>query len=270
MNRNDNIIPPVSYHDLRSFEQLRNLRSQDEGAALKAAAQQFEATFMNMLLKSMREANEVFGDDDVMGGDSVEFYQTMHDEQLAATLSSKGMLGLADLMVKQLSRSAEKPTITISDKTPADFVDRVRPHAKRAAAKLGIDPQVLIAQAALETGWGKTLPHIGNNCFGIKADTRWQGPSLARRTMEVENGVVQNKQLSFRRYDSIAESFDDYVKFVQAGERYQPAVQSGSSQTGSAQHYIQALAKAGYATDPDYAEKITRILNSDALRADRS
>ncbi len=264
MSRDPSLLPQASYHDMRSLDSLRDLRSRDEKSALKAAAQQFEATFLNMLMKSMRDANEVFGDDDVMGGDSVEFYQTMHDEQLAATLSAQGTLGLAELMVKQLSPAVKtEPSAPVQ--SPEDFVSQVRPHAERAAKRLGVAPEALIAQAALETGWGKSLPHNGNNCFGIKADERWTGQSVTRKTMEVHAGVVSQVNARFRRYDDIGASFDDYVTFVQTSERY-----ASAQHAATPEQFVQSIAKAGYATDPLYAEKLTRILASAPLRADRS
>jgi flagellar protein FlgJ len=264
MSRDPSLITPTSYHDLRSLNTLRDLRGYDEKAALKAAAQQFEATFVNMLMKSMREANEVLGDDELLGGDSVEFYQTMHDEQLAATLSNQGLLGLADLMVKQLT-PPEKTTTVVAPNSPQAFIETVRPYAERAAKKLGISPDAIIAQAALETGWGKSLPHNGNNCFGIKADGRWQGESVTRKTMEVEGGVVQQKNAAFRRYDNVAASFDDYVDFIQSSPRYQAALNSKNPV-----QFAQALKDAGYATDPHYVEKIERVLANDAMKMNRS
>ncbi len=272
MSSHDNLLPSASYHDMRSFESLRDLRSRDEKTALKAAAQQFEATFMNMLLKTMREANEALGDDELMGSESVEFYQTMHDEQLAATLSSKGMLGLADLMVKQLSGTVQsrapkavgviENTAVVSDPKAQQqaFIDSVTPHAERAAKKIGVAPAALIAQAALETGWGKSLPHNGNNCFGIKADTRWSGAAITRKTMEVESGVLTPKMASFRAYDDIGQSFDDYATFITSDARYDAV-----KKADSAHHYFQYLSQAGYATDPLYAEKLRRVMASDAL-----
>lgn len=308
---NDSSVPTINYHDLNSLNSLRTLGMHDEKAALKAAAKQFEATFMHMLLQSMRKANEGFESDDETNSDDVKFYQGMYDDQLAATLSEKGSLGLADLMVRQLTQAGgdvqtnkvmdeqgsaaqvlpvnssrrpdilrpfykttvvpsagainAKPEVGIDEKNatagdPAAFVRAVLPHARRAAQQLGVDEKVLIAQAALETGWGKSLPHSGNNCFGIKSDGRWLGGSVQRRTLEVENGVAVVKNASFRAYDSIASSFDDYTQFVSGSNRY-----AAANNSSDARAYINNLANAGYATDPNYANKVMAIYQRDDL-----
>lgn len=142
------------------------------------------------------------------------------------------------------------------------FVSDLWPHAEKAAQKLGISAQVLVAQSALETGWGqhamkKSDGSIAFNLFGIKAGTDWAGQSVVHNTLEFRQGAMQQESARFRAYDSVAEALDDYVDFVQNRPRYQSALQHG----GSDRHYIESLHRAGYATDPAYADKILSIMN---------
>lgn len=309
-------LPDVgSYHDLRSLNQLRQLGANDEQAALKAAAKQFESVFLQELLKSMRAANEVFEDEDFFGGGgSSEFYEQMHDEQLALSLANQQSLGLAEVMVQQLSRTASKAELNAAEQrgvtfppaaspiptskamplsksmparpplqaaqnaepmTPQRFVAAVLPHADRAAATLGVDPILLIAQTALETGWGKGLAvdeggrilpaqaaNAGQHYFGIKADSRWQGPVVHAQTLEYVAGVPERQRASFRGYTSPAEAFDDYAQFIQSSPRYADALKHAAEP----RRYAEGLQQAGYATDPGYANKLMRLFDSDSLR----
>jgi flagellar protein FlgJ len=137
--------------------------------------------------------------------------------------------------------------------------------AKNAAEKLGVEPEILLAQAALETGWGKKVSAAGDknsfNLFNIKADNRWSGESVNVTTMEVRDGLAVKERAAFRAYESPKHSFDDYVDFISNSPRYEKAVNSENSES-----YIRNLSEAGYATDPDYAEKILKISNSDNFR----
>ena len=147
--------------------------------------------------------------------------------------------------------------------SPEAFIANLMPHAEKAAQKIGLDPHILVAQAALETGWGKHVIADGDgqsshNLFGIKADQRWQGETASTTTHEFIDGRQITIKAPFRAYPSIEDSFDDYVQFVQDSPRYQAAL---AADTGD--DYLQALQDAGYATDPQYAEKISRIANSD-------
>jgi len=147
--------------------------------------------------------------------------------------------------------------------SPEAFIANLMPHAEKAAQKIGLDPHILVAQAALETGWGKHVIADGDgqsshNLFGIKADQRWQGETASTTTHEFIGGRQITIKAPFRAYPSIEDSFDDYVQFVQDSPRYQAAL---AADTGD--DYLQALQDAGYATDPQYAEKISRIANSD-------
>jgi len=149
---------------------------------------------------------------------------------------------------------------------PTGFVRDLMPHARQAAARLGVDPQVLIAQSALETGWGKHLPTDGAgrnnmNLFGIKANSGWSGDRTVSSTLEYENGAMVRKSEPFRSYGSIRGAFDDYVNFLQSNPRYAEALKHA----GDNERFVQELQKAGYATDPNYADKILSILRDSPL-----
>jgi len=148
----------------------------------------------------------------------------------------------------------------------AAFVQSLLPYAQKFASKLELDPKVLIAQAALETGWGKYVMRTAdgvssNNLFGIKAGSEWQGKQANVTTLEFESGRLQQQKANFRAYDNHAESFKDYVDFIATNPRYHEAVKVSSKATD----YLQQLQSAGYATDPDYAKKINQIYHSETL-----
>lgn len=141
------------------------------------------------------------------------------------------------------------------------FIDTILPHAKAAAAALGVNPLFLAAQAALETGWGKFVVRDGeggstHNLFNIKADRSWSGEKAQVATLEYRGGVPVKEQAQFRKYADFAESFADYVKFLQNNPRYQDALAA----TDADVEFATRLQQAGYATDPGYAEKIMAIL----------
>lgn len=144
--------------------------------------------------------------------------------------------------------------------SPEAFVQQLWPCAKEAGEALGIDPRHLLAQAALETGWGKSLPCDADgtpsfNFFGIKAGATWQGDSVSARTLEFEGGVPIPQKAKFRAYNSPAESFRDYVEVLRNNPRYAEALNTGSD----AKAFASALQRGGYATDPRYAMKIETI-----------
>lgn len=152
--------------------------------------------------------------------------------------------------------------------SPTEFIAALKPHAQKAAAELNINPDVLLAQAALETGWGQHVIHNTRgdnsfNVFNIKADARWSGQKVNVTTLEYNQGIARQERADFRRYDNYAESFSDYVNFLQANPRYQPALAVGDNSSA----YADALQAAGYATDPAYAEKIKQLLDSAPIRA---
>ncbi|MGY0633015.1 flagellar assembly peptidoglycan hydrolase FlgJ [Luteimonas sp. A478] len=158
------------------------------------------------------------------------------------------------------------PAVGIDARSPEGFVASVWPHAQHAARQLGVDPRALVAQAALETGWGRRMIQHGDgasahNLFGIKA-TGWQGERAAANTHEYRGGVRQNERAEFRAYSSPAESFDDYVRLLKHNPRYRQALEAG----GDVRRFAQALQGAGYATDPGYASKISAIANGPTMQ----
>lgn len=153
---------------------------------------------------------------------------------------------------------------------PEEFVASVRDAAKRIADRLGVPAQALVAQAALETGWGQHIISTGDgqsshNLFGIKAHRDWDGDTVRVPTLEYREGVPTREMASFRAYRSVEESFEDYANFLLSNPRYEAALRAGRDPEA----YVQALQDAGYATDPQYAEKLSRIMNSDRLTAMR-
>ncbi len=145
---------------------------------------------------------------------------------------------------------------------PEEFIQDLIPDAEKYAKELGVDPRVLIAQSALETGWGSRIPdhksgQASFNLFGIKADKSWQGESTNSSTLEMRNGQMQREVAKFRAYDSPADSMRDYVDFIQSNPRYQKAL----NQSSDPKAYLNELQRAGYATDPEYAQKIINIID---------
>ncbi len=323
------------YTDFNGLAKLKQGAREQSPAAIKEVAQQFESIFLNMVMKSMRQAKLA---DSVMDSKQSEFFRDMYDQQMAVQLAGKPGIGLADMIVKQLSPKSEPnedekmqagdylnramgdtgpiyrnmPTSESSDtnvnpmeesglnrlqrnlqrmeKSQQDlqqhwdamkihgqdqlepgalsvnkqlFIDQLMPHAQQAADELGVDANLLLAQAALESGWGKSVIKNANgesshNLFNIKADKSWAGQQTRVATTEFSNGVPRKEVAGFRRYDSFKDSFDDYVAFIKSNPRYSQALQKA----GNAGHYIRELQKAGYATDPRYAEKIMSIYHS--------
>ena len=146
------------------------------------------------------------------------------------------------------------------------FVQDLWPHAEQAAAELGVSTEVVVAQAALETGWGqhamkKPDGSIAFNLFGIKAGPGWSGHQVSQSTLEFRHGAMQREQASFRAYDNVAEAMQDYVDFVQSSPRYQQAL----DHQGDDARYVKGLQQGGYATDPQYADKIMNIRDGKTL-----
>lgn len=152
--------------------------------------------------------------------------------------------------------------------SPQDFVHSLYPIAQEVAQELGVDPRVLLAQSALETGWGRQLANrpdgrSTHNLFGIKADARWDGERATVSTLEYRDGVARLEKASFRAYGSYEESFRDYVKFLQENPRYSAALDVAHSPEA----FARRLQEAGYATDPVYASKITGVMNSPIMQS---
>lgn len=296
-------------NDIKGLDTLRRAAQSGDSKALEEAAKQFEAIFVQMMLKSMRKAQDVMVDkDSPFNSEQVKFYRGMHDQQLASDLASNGSIGLADIIVRQLgklgdgympaeslrndgdlstiNRQAIKSTQTAQDKVLGNspiktfqsfktaafdntqsFLEQLYPAAQKAAEALGLDPKALLAQAAIETGWGKFMIHNtqgqnSHNLFGIKAGRDWQGNRAMVDTIEFDKGMPASKKAPFRVYDSFADSMQDYVSFVQQNPRYGEAVK----QSQSPKEYFTELQKAGYATDPDYANKIIAVLEGEQFK----
>ena len=151
---------------------------------------------------------------------------------------------------------------------PEDFVRDIWPAARATAQELGVDPRALVAQAALETGWGRHVIRKAdgegaNNLFGIKATPGWQGDRVRVPTLEYRGGIPQREMAEFRAYDSLEDSFRDYLQFLNNNPRYAGALKVSDDPVA----FTNALQQAGYATDPHYARKIQQIMGGDILRA---
>jgi flagellar protein FlgJ len=299
-----------SANDSGNLDKLKSAAKSGDKGALEEAAKQFEAIFVRMLLKSMRQAQDAMADkESPFNSDQVKFYRDMQDQQLATDLTTNGSIGLADVIVQQMSindgslngfmpASMVRPDGDLSRlnrqqvmlrnrdenalvsnvnntnqaskqaafASPQDFVQQLYPQAIAAAEKLNIDPKALLAQAAVETGWGKFVIHqqdgvSSNNLFGIKADRRWQGEKAVVDTLEYVNNIPEKQQAAFRSYADIGDSLGDYIQFVQSNPRYERALEN----THSVKQYFKELQQAGYATDPAYADKVMSVYNGDLL-----
>ncbi|GAA6134908.1 flagellar assembly peptidoglycan hydrolase FlgJ [Oceaniserpentilla sp. 4NH20-0058] len=355
----NNIGNTYNYNDLASLNAINTLGREKEDEALKQVAHQFESMFVGMMLKSMRDANAVFEEDNPLSSNESKFYRQMFDDQLALSMSQGEGIGLASSIYRQLkdqfdvkSDDDTKPTIDIpirqyqgpnpfstikpnldlqqfnpeakgielnetkaaiaplnespvkpktlkTDFTPSEelivpnsqplsiqlqtketgpitkqsafqnpeeFVAALWPVAQSVGEEMGVEPKAIMAQAALETGWGKYIIHKGDgnnshNLFGIKADHRWDGDVAKVSTLEYRQGIAKKEVAPFRVYESYEHSLKDYAEFVQNSERYQTAIKQGETVKG----YSEGLQNGGYATDPKYAEKIQRIAHGDVL-----
>jgi peptidoglycan hydrolase FlgJ len=275
---------PTNISFFADFQGLAALKNDAKGqapAALEEAARQFEALFTQMLLKSMREANKSFGEDSLFGSDQADMYQDMFDDQMALQMSKGRGLGLADMLVRQLAGSASAgeasapaPSEPSAIRHPLsaskdDFIRNLRPHAEQAARELGVDADALLAQAALETGWGRSVPcnaqgDCSFNLFGIKAGSRWSGATVNVPTLEFESGIPVRKVERFRAYDSPADSFRDYAALIRDSSRYANARGTGEN----VEAFAAALQQGGYATDPNYAQKIAAVASEVRARSD--
>lgn len=189
--------------------------------------------------------------------------------ELAAAAQYKEPLSQSDWLDPYLTpplSAADKPidvNIKLTLNSPQEFIDQLLPYAKVAARQLGVNPLVLIAQAAMETGWGKRMISAGggissNNLFNIKANSAWNGDAVEVSTLEYKNGTPRKELAQFRQYSSIADSFKDYVNLLQNSPRYQTAL----SVANDAKQFLRELHGAGYATDPLYSQKIFSLFES--------
>ncbi len=289
--------------DAKSLESLKQSAKQNSPEALKAAAKQFEALFMNMMMKSMRDASP---QDGVFDNQQTKMYTSMLDQQLSQNMASRG-IGLADVLIRQLSntqmsdamddgkamksgsqpddlsaslktellrslspRSVREPAVAdvaqSSSSKPAHvqaFQDTLTPHAEEASRATGIPARFMLGQAALESGWGKHVMRTADggsshNLFGIKATGSWKGKTVDAVTTEYVGGVAQKRVEKFRAYDSYADSFKDYANLLRNNPRYEKVLANATDAKG----FAQGLQRAGYATDPNYAAKLTNIINN--------
>ncbi|HEY3786302.1 MAG TPA: flagellar assembly peptidoglycan hydrolase FlgJ [Steroidobacteraceae bacterium] len=281
-----------AYTDLAGLGSLKRGAASHDPTAIRRVAQEFESMFTRMMLKSMRDA---VGPDPMFGSDQEQMYQSMADDQLSVQLSRGRGLGLADMLIRQLQKlgvpgaaaaspgSAANPAAagarmgtaaysavqrvgtTPSPATGAQqgsFVQQLWPHAQQAGEELGVDPRSLIAQAALETNWGRNIPQgtggaSSHNLFGLKA-TDWRGASVTAATQEYRGGTPTSTTAQFRAYASPAESFQDYVALLRDNPRYAGALNTG----GNVEAFAAGLQQGGYATDPDYVRKVSAIAAS--------
>ncbi len=314
--------------DMSQYSALRVGAKNSDPAALREVAGQFEALFLQSMLKSMRDASigdPMFGD-----SNAHELYEDMLDQQLAVEMSSGKGIGLAEILVRQLGGDAaarpspermydverrdsgaglrrfDLPSRDLASEprsqeiggkrgsntierggtaypiagrpaavgplakpawdNPESFARDVWPHAQRVARELNVPAEGVLAQAALETGWGRhVMPGSDGtasmNLFGIKAGRTWSGDSVAQRTIEFDGDVARQEVARFRSYGDVAESFDDYADLIVSNGRYENVRNHGKDVAS----FAAALADSGYATDPQYAQKITRVASSDTM-----
>ncbi len=319
------------YTDVKGLESLRKGAREDDPEALKEVARQFEAMMVQMIMKNARQSNEMLSKDGIFDSEQVRMYQQMADEQMSVSITKGGTFGLADVLVRQLSKdygledvaidgsNQKKAPVTIQEMldrgsrfpatrfdpelmaqwrekfanereqialektakqnetaqaeklergfdSPEDFIQTLYPAAEEAALALGVDPAVMLSQAALETGWGRYMIRDESgknsfNLFGIKADRRWEGEQAVVSTLEYRGGVAQREKAAFRAYDNYGDSLKDYASFLKSNPRYTEALKNADDPVA----FTRGLQEAGYATDPAYAQKIQRILGSPVM-----
>lgn len=308
--------PNRAAFDVQSAQDLRSQFAKNPQEGLKAAAQQFETMFLQMVMKSMRDT---VPDDGMLNSEQSKFYTSLLDQQMAQNLSSNGKgVGFAKLIEQQLGRTmvgngseanaqgaanaaAGDLPLAASDgrhlqyktvlgnlptsaaypranataapaaatEMPAnskEFVNRVWPYAVEASRSTGVPPQFLVAHSALESGWGRSEIRRADgtpsyNLFGIKAGKNWNGATADTTTTEYVNGQPQQSVERFRAYGSYEEAFRDYANLLRNNARFGAVI---GSQDGT--EFAKRLQQAGYATDPMYADKLSRIINGPALR----
>jgi flagellar protein FlgJ len=279
--------------DANALAGLRRQARESPEQALSKAAGQFEALFLNMVLKQMRAS---LPKDGPLDSDTMRTYTSMFDQQIAQHLSSRG-IGLRDALERQLAKrigsgeapkppsapaggaridgpkalaplAPSAPTAAPAAASPGvasriqSFIDNLRPHAEKAAVALGVPAQLLIAQAGLETGWGRSQPRnadgsVSHNLFGVKATSRWNGATVAAATTEFVQGTAVRAVEKFRAYGSYADAFSDLTR-VLGSKRYAGAIANANDPAA----YARSLQQAGYATDPSYADKLTRAIHA--------
>ena len=275
---------PTSATSTLSVADLRSAAARDPKAAIRETAKQFEAIFMQQIMKSMREATVSSG---MLENEGTKLGNEMLDSQYAAKMTGLPG-GLTDAIARQLERqmgtgaaaalaapSAAAGAASAASTTPltqkqTDFVQLHGSAAKAAQTQSGIPAAFMIGQAAHETGWGKQEIRNADgsnshNLFGIKAGAGWTGPVAEITTTEVVDGQAQKVSAKFRAYASYQDAFRDYAKMLTESPRYAGvAAQAaqGAASAASAAGFAQGLQRAGYATDPAYADKLSRVINT--------
>lgn len=277
--------------DGRALNALKVQAGQNSPEAAREAAKQFESLFMREMIKSMREATMKSG---LLDGAEGNLANDMYDQQLSVQMSGLPG-GLTEAIQRQLTRqmggteaelsipstlsldtsalrrtASAKNSTTPSPKGLDAFVQHHRATAERVAQDSGIPASFMLGQAGHETGWGKgEIRHkdgsAAYNLFGIKAGKSWTGKVAEVTTTEYINGVARKVTAKFRAYDSYEDSFRDYARLINDNPRYEKA----REKVGSAVAYATELQKAGYATDPEYASKLSRAIQS-TLRVGRA
>ena len=305
--------------DTNSLGDLKQSAKAGSPEALKGAATQFESMFVNMMMKSMRDATP---QDGMMDSQETKTFTSMLDQQMSQKMAKRG-IGLADVLVRQLTvqqkgqqlmQDMNKQTLGIGgeqqagsaalrmqngpDSMPTDgaasagasgvtgsargtdnankpahvraFQEKLADAAEEAEQTTGVPAKFMMGQAALETGWGRRVIRnadgsSSNNLFGIKAGAGWKGKVAQVTTTEVIDGQPHKVVAKFRAYASYQESFRDYAQMMKDNPRYSKVVAAGNSAEG----FAQGLQRAGYATDPAYAAKLTRVINT-TLRMQRA
>jgi flagellar protein FlgJ len=283
--------------DAQSLNELKTKAGQDPQANIRPVARQVEGMFVQMMLKSMREA---LPKDGLFSSDSTRLYTSMYDQQIAQQMTAGKGLGLAEMMVKQmtdgqapvdpgdqvqqvpmkfdletvntyqnqaLTQMVRKalPRALDNDDEPMsgdskDFLAQLSLPARLASQQSGVPHHLILAQAALESGWGQRQIKRENgepsfNLFGVKATSNWKGPVTEIMTTEFENGEAKKVKAKFRVYSSYLEALSDYVGILTKNPRYAAVTNAATAEQGA-----QALQSAGYATDPKYAQKLTSMI----------
>lgn len=287
--------------DATSLNDLKAKTRQDPSGNLKTVAHQVEGMFVQMMLKSMRDA---LPKDGLFSSESTRMYTSMYDQQIAQQLSAKG-LGFADMMVKQMGGSSSVPEAEVKapmkfdlqtvntwqnqtltqmvrqaiPKAPSneeplsgdskDFLAQLSLPARLASEQSGIPHHLILAQAALESGWGQRQIRTEKgepsfNLFGVKATPGWKGPVTEITTTEFENGEAKKVKAKFRVYSSYLEALSDYVAVLSRNPRYAAVTNASTPEQGA-----QALQNAGYATDPNYARKLTGMIQQLKAMSDK-
>lgn len=290
--------------DTKGMGELKQSAKAGSPDALKAAATQFESMFVNMMMKSMRDAAPP-DEGGLNDNQQTKMFTSMLDQQMSQNIAKRGV-GLADVLIRQLSsqaagaqalaiggdqnvrRTGAMPegrdaaelmatpgallapsTVTHAASGRAQaphvrsFQEKLAVHAAEAEKTTGIPAKFMLGQAALETGWGKREIRnpdgsASNNLFGIKAGPGWKGKVTSATTTEYVNGVPHTKVEKFRAYESYADSFKDYAKLITNNPRYEKVLANAKDATG----FAHGLQRAGYATDPLYAAKLSRIIQN--------